>query len=112
MHIQTVNEPYVDDKDRVTIEHLDHNFHAVEVRFGFMEDMHIMRAVAFLRAREFHFSLMEISFFVGKEQVIATHSSALLMAPFIFMHRSMQGASEYFKIPLEHAIELGGYVEI
>ncbi len=112
MHIQTVNEPYVGDSDRVTIEHLDHNFHAVEVRFGFMEDMHVMRAVAFLRAREFHFSLMEISFFVGKEQVIATNSSPLLMAPFIYMHRSMQGASEYFKIPLEHAIELGGYVEI
>jgi len=112
MHIQTVNEPYVGDQERVTIEHLSHNFHAVEVRFGFMEDMHVMRAVAFLRAREFHFSLMEISFFVGKEQVIATHSSPLLMAPFIYMHRSMQGASEYFKIPLEHAIELGGYVEI
>jgi KUP system potassium uptake protein len=112
MHIQTVNEPYVDDRERVTIEHLSHNFHAVEVRFGFMEDMHVMRAVAFLRAREFHFSLMEISFFVGKEQVIATHSSPLLMAPFIYMHRSMQGASEYFRVPLDHAIELGGYVEI
>lgn len=112
MHIDTVNEPYVDDRERVTIEHLAHNFHAVEVRFGFMEDMHVMRAVAFLRAREFHFSLMEISFFVGKEQVIATHSSPLLMAPFIYMHRSMQGASEYFKVPLDHAIELGGYVEI
>jgi len=112
MHIQTLNEPFVNDKERVTIEHLDHNFHAVEVRFGFMEDMHVMRAVAFLRAREFHFSLMEISFFVGKEQVIATQSSPLLMAPFIYMHRSMQGASEYFKVPLDHAIELGGYVEI
>jgi KUP system potassium uptake protein len=112
MHIQTANEPYVGDSERVTIEHLPHNFHAVEVRFGFMEDMHVMRAVAFLRAREFHFSLMEISFFVGKEQVIATHSSPLLMAPFIYMHRSMQGASEYFKVPLDHAIELGGYVEI
>jgi len=112
MHIQTLNEPFVNDKERVTIEHLDHNFHAVEVRFGFMEDMHVMRAVAFLRAREFHFSLMEISFFVGKEQVIATQSSPLLMAPFIYMHRSMQSASEYFKVPLDHAIELGGYVEI
>lgn len=112
MHIQTVNEPYVNDKERVTIEHLSHNFHAVEVRFGFMEEMHIMRAVAFLRVREFHFSLMEISFFVGNEQVVATHSSPLLMAPFIYMHRSMQGAAEYFQIPLEHAVELGGYVEI
>jgi K+ transporter len=55
---------------------------------------------------------MEISFFVGKEQVVATHSNPLLVAPFIYMHRSMQSASEYFKIPLDHAIELGGYVEI
>ena len=72
----------------------------------------MMRAVAFLRAREFHFSLAEISFFVGKEKVVARHSSAFLLSPFIYMHRSMQGATEYFQIPFNHAMEIGGYIEV
>ena len=112
MNLETVNAPYVADSERVTIQHRDHNFHSVNVRFGFMEDVHVMRAVAFLRAREFHFSLAEISFFVGKEKVVARHSSAFLLSPFIYMHRSMQGATEYFQIPFNHAMEIGGYIEV
>ncbi len=112
MSLEVVNSPHVKDDERLRVTHLAHNFHAVHVRYGFMEEPHVMRAVALLRAREFHFSLMEISFFVGKEKVVAKHSSALVLAPFIFMHRAMQGATEYFKIPFDHAIEIGGHVEL
>ena len=112
MNVETANIPYVPDEERLTIEHLSHNFHSVCVRHGYMEEPHIMRAVALLRAREFHFSLMEISFFVGKERVVSKLSSALWMAPFIYLHRTMQSATEYFKIPYDHAIEIGGHVEI
>ena len=112
MSVETANMPFVPDEERLTIEHLSHNFHSVCVRHGYMEEPHVMRAVALLRAREFHFSLMEISFFVGKERVVSKASSALWMAPFIYMHRTMQSATEYFKIPYDHAIEIGGHVEI
>lgn len=112
MNVETANVPYVPDEERLTIEHLRYNFHSVSVRHGYMEEPYIMRAVALLRAREFHFSLMEISFFVGKERVVSKHASAISMAPFIYMHRTMQSATEYFKIPYDHAIEIGGHVEI
>jgi KUP system potassium uptake protein len=112
MNVETANSPHVPDEERISIEHLRHNFHSVSVRHGYMEEPHILRAVALLRAREFHFSLMEISFFVGKERVVAKSGSALLMAPFIYLHRTMQSATEYFKIPYDHAIEIGGHVEI
>ncbi|MFM6992266.1 MAG: KUP/HAK/KT family potassium transporter, partial [Rhodoferax sp.] len=112
MNVETANMPYVPDEERITIEHLRHNFHSVSVRHGYMEEPHILRAVALLRAREFHFSLMEISFFVGKERVVSKRGSALWMAPFIYLHRTMQSATEYFKIPYDHAIEIGGHVEI
>ncbi len=112
MNVETANMPFVPDEERLTIEHLRHNFHSVCVRHGYMEEPHIMRAVALLRAREFHFSLMEISFFVGKERVVSKAASALWIAPFIYLHRTMQSATEYFKIPYDHAIEIGGHVEI
>ena len=112
MNIDVISVPHVKDNDRLTIKKLPHNIFTVHVRYGFMEEPHVMRAVALLRAHEFHFSLMEISFFVGKEKVVAKHSSPVLLAPFIFMHRAMQSATEYFKIPFDHAIEIGGHVEL
>ncbi len=112
MNVETTNTPFVNDEERISITHLEHNFHTVLVRHGFMEEPHVMRAVALLRAREFHFSLMEISFFVGKERVVAQQSSPLQMAPFIYMHRTMQSATEYFRIPFGHAIEIGGHIAI
>ena len=112
MNMSIVNRPFVPDNERLKIQHMEHNIHAVHVDYGFMEEPNVMRAVALLRAREFHFSLMEISFFVGKEKVVAKHSSPFVLAPFILMHRTMQGATEYFKIPFDHAIEIGGHIEI
>lgn len=112
MNIETVNEPYVEDAHRATIVDMQHNIYVVRVKFGFMEDIHVTRAVAFLRARGFHISFADISYFVGKEKVVATQSSPILLAPFILMHRTMQGATEYFSIPLDHVIEVGGYIEV
>jgi len=112
MNMASVDKPFVPDNERVRIEHLEHNIHAVHVEYGFMEEPNVMRAVALLRAREFHFSLMEISFFVGKEKVVSKRGASFLLVPFIMMHRMMQGATEYFKIPFDHAIEIGGHIEI
>jgi KUP system potassium uptake protein len=112
MNMAIVDKPYVMDNERVTTRHLEHNIHAVHVSYGYMEEPNVMRAVALLRAREFHFTLMDISFFVGKEKVVAKHGSPWLLAPFVMMHRMMQGATEYFKIPFDHAIEIGGHIEI
>jgi KUP system potassium uptake protein len=112
MRMQVESSPYVEDVDRVTIKHLEHNFHAVVVRYGFMEEPNIPRALAFLRAREFHFSLLEISFFIGKEKVVARKDTSWFFGLFILMHRMMLGATDYYKIPEDHAVELGGHISI
>jgi KUP system potassium uptake protein len=110
MHVEST--PYVDDNDRVIIKHLDHNFHSVVVNYGFMEEPNIPRALALLRAREFHFSLLEISFFIGKEKVVARKDTSWFFGLFILMHRMMLGATDYYKIPEDHAVELGGHISI
>jgi KUP system potassium uptake protein len=112
MRTQVESVPYIADTDRVVVHELPHNFYTVQVSYGFMEEPNIPRALALLRVREFHFSLLEISFFVGKEKVLARGASSWSLSLFIMMHRMMLGATEYFKIPTDHAVELGGHVEI
>jgi len=113
MSLESVHTPYVEEKERFEVKHLDCDVHSVHARYGYMEEPNVMRAVAMLRAREFHhLHLADISFFVGKEKVLAKQSSSLLTAGFIFMHRTMQSATEFYRIPFDHAIEIGGHVEI
>ena len=110
MHVEST--PYIEDNDRVVVKHLDHNFHSVVVNYGFMEEPDIPRALALLRVREFHFSLLEISFFIGKEKVVARKDTSWFFGLFILLHRMMLGATEYYKIPEDHAVELGGHISI
>jgi len=110
MHVEST--PYIEDNDRVIVKHLDHNFHSVVVNYGFMEEPNIPRALALLRVREFHFSLLEISFFIGKEKVVARKDTSWFFGLFILLHRMMLGATEYYKIPEDHAVELGGHISI
>jgi len=111
MHIKVENYPTVDDLERLTTHRLPENFYMITVRYGFQEEPNIPRVLALLRAREFHFSMMETSFFVGKVKVIAKKPS-IFTSLFIYMHRLMLGATEYYKIPKERVIELGGVIEI
>jgi len=113
MSLESVHNPYLEDAERFEMSHHGEELHSIHVRYGYMEDPNVMRAVALLRAREFaNLHLADVSFFVGKEKVMAKESSGILTTGFIFMHRTMQSATEFYRIPFDHAIEIGGHVEI
>jgi len=115
MTVKTRSIPYVSDDERIEIEHLDHNFHIVTLHYGFFEEPKILRALAQLRIKEFHFKLADVSFFVGSENVISMAENpveAISDRIFISLHRNMMTATEYFNIPPGHVVELGGQVKI
>jgi KUP system potassium uptake protein len=115
MKVGTIDIPHVPDDQRLSITHLDHNFHVVEVSYGFMDEPNIPRALAQLRLMQFRFNLLETSFFVGREKVVLKAGAGIWTwrkRLFIFMHRTMMNATEYFRIPTNRVVELGGQVEI
>ena len=59
--------------------------------------------------------MMEISFFVGRVTIVAEKQSrigAIRRRVFEAMHRNALSATEFFRIPPNCVIELGGQVEI
>jgi KUP system potassium uptake protein len=115
MKVETKDIPHVADDQRITIAHLEHNFHTVDVSYGFMDEPNIPRALAQLRLMQFRFNLLETSFFVGREKVILGKSDGIWTwrkRLFIVMHRTMLSATEYFRIPTNRVVELGGQIEI
>jgi KUP system potassium uptake protein len=115
MKIVTEDIPHVPDAERIEMRHLDHNFHAITVRYGFMDEPNVPRTLAQLRIMHFRFNLLETSFFVGREKLVIGRRSPFWdwrKRLFILMHRTMMSATEYFRIPSNRVVELGGQIEI
>jgi K+ transporter len=43
---------------------------------------------------------------------VARKDTSWFFGLFILMHRMMLGATDYYKIPEDHAVELGGHITI
>jgi KUP system potassium uptake protein len=115
MNVRTTTSPYVRDEDRFSITPLQGNFFVVVVNYGFFEEPRIPRVLAQLRLQEFHFKLADVSFFVGRERLTSNSQGIWRTIAdwlFIALHRNMLSATEYYRIPPGHTVELGGHIEI
>ncbi len=116
MTVRTEDVPRVSDEQRLDVQVLDKGFYAISVRFGFMEQPSVLRALSLCRVKGLRFELMDTSFFVGRERLRAAKRSALKsrwrQRLFILLSNNMLGATEFFGIPPNRAIEVGGHTEI
>jgi KUP system potassium uptake protein len=107
--------PRLPEGERLEIHHLGHNFHTVRIRYGFLEEPDIPRALALCRVGGFRFNLMETSFFVGHEKIVAKRGSAFSLPfkkLFMLLTNLALDATEFFRIPINRIVELGGQVEL
>jgi len=115
MNVRTEDIPHVPEERRIEISHLEHNFHIVKLDYGFMDEPNIPRALAQCRVLQFRFNLMETSFFLRREKIVAAQRAPLARwrkQLFILMANTMLNATEFFHIPTNRVIELGGQIEI
>ncbi|MGH6968304.1 MAG: potassium transporter Kup, partial [Stellaceae bacterium] len=116
MKIETCDIPHVPDDQRLEVKNLKHNFHTVAVRYGFLDEPNIPRTLAQLRLMRLKFNLMETSFFIGREKVVVSASTPRFWRwrkrLFVFLQATMVNATEFFRIPSNRVVELGGQIEI
>ena len=115
MTVQTADVPRLPEADRLEIRHFDQNFHTVRIRYGFLEEPDIPRALALCRVGGFRFNLMETSFFVGREKIVPSRRSRWTLPfkrLFVLLSELALDATEFFRIPVNRVVELGGQVEV
>ncbi|KQY69492.1 potassium transporter Kup [Ensifer sp. T173] len=115
MTIKTARVPYVPEKDRYTITQLSDRFSLLELRFGFMDDQNVSRALARCRKGGFKFEIMSTSFYLGRRKLIADPQSGLPHWQdklFIAMADSAIDPTDYFHLPANRVVELGEQVII
>ncbi|HTV32832.1 MAG TPA: potassium transporter Kup [Methylocella sp.] len=115
LRVKTEHTPRIAPQQRVSVWHLDENFHAVDVRYGFMEQPDVPQALESCAAHELNFNMMDTSFFVGRLTMIPSGPSRWHRAKvkiFMLMHRNALAATEFFLIPPNRVIELGSQIEM
>src|SRR5437764_7370165 len=116
LQVDTAGVPHVPDERRLEIQEIGKGFYAMRVRYGFMDEPNVMRALAQCRVQHFHVNLMETSFFIGREKLRPRARRTAVFRwrdrLFIFLTNLALDATEFFRIPPNRVVELGGQVEI
>jgi KUP system potassium uptake protein len=109
----TEDVPHVPDIDHVEVQPLGNDFYRVTLRYGFKDEPDIPNALEQCSGLEFN--IMETSFFISRETLIATIAPGMALwreKLFISMARNAGSISAYFKIPSNRVVELGTQIEL
>ena len=115
LHVVTRHVPRVLPDKRLEVVHLGDNFHSIVAYYGFMQSPNIPRVLERCAEHDLHFNMMDTSFFVGRVTIVPGRNSRMgtfRCKLFEAMHRNALAATEFFRIPPNRVIELGGQVEL
>lgn len=111
----TEDVPHVPDIDFAEVQPLGNSFYRVIVRYGFKDEPDIPETLAQCKQCKLEFNMMETSFFISRETLIATIAPGMALwreKLFISMARNAGSVSAYFKIPTNRVVELGTQIEL
>jgi KUP system potassium uptake protein len=113
--IHTRDFPRVSPKDRVKLAELGEQFWRMDAYYGFTEEPDVPALLEATGEQGLAFDMMDTSFFVSRETLIATVAPAMALwreKLFVSMSKMAVKATDFFHIPTNRVVELGTQVEI
>lgn len=113
--IRSTTVPRVSDPDRVSIETIDSSFSKVTLRFGYMEEPNVPKALALCRKQGLKFDIMSTSFFLSRRSIRPSVRGGMPIWQdklFIVMAHNASDASAYFHIPTDRVVEIGAQISV
>jgi len=115
LSVETLSVPRADENERVLHTDLGHGFSRLSLRFGYMEDPNVPKALKRWPIPGLVFDPMTTTFFASRESLSARADQGMALwrdKLFLFMSRNATPATEFFSIPGNRLVELGTQVEI
>lgn len=107
--------PRVAATQRVLVEHLGHNFHRVQMYFGFMEQPDVAANLEWCEEQGLAVDPQQASYFLSRETLIPSPGRGMALwreRLFEFMYRNATSAANFFNLPDNRIVELGSRVTI
>ena len=115
LSVVTAQKPTVPDSERIKMHQINDLFMRVSVKFGYMEQPNIPKAMAICRKQGWKFDIMTTSFFLSRRSLKASRNSGMPLWQdrlFIQLARTAADATEYFQIPTGRVVEVGTQVTV
>lgn len=116
LSVVTEEIPHVRQRRRTTVEELGEGFFRIVLRYGFMDNPNVPRALSQIEHPDLDFSEMRTTYFLGRNRVLAGREREGMAVwrekLFAVMARNSQDATTYFQLPPNRVVELGAVVEI
>ena len=114
LNIRYAEIPYVPASDRLSMEKLAEGFYHAVIRYGFMDDIDVPKAMSECPCG-MQFDLMDTTFFLSRENLIPTRGEGMaIWREYLFATLARNAASPmtFFRIPANRVVELGTQIEI
>ncbi|MCU0790382.1 MAG: potassium transporter Kup [Nitratireductor sp.] len=115
LSVKTMPTPRVSPENRVVIDPINDLFSVVTVKYGYMEEPNLPKALGIARKLGWKYDIMSTSFFLSRRSLKASVSSGMPLWQdklFIRLARSASDATEYFRIPTGRVVEIGTQVVV
>ncbi|KFN43100.1 hypothetical protein N789_11095 [Arenimonas oryziterrae DSM 21050 = YC6267] len=115
LSIETLSVPRAEELERVAYTDLGHGFSRLTLRFGYMEDPDVPKALKRWSIPGPAFDPMDTTFFASREALSAKADQGMALwrdKLFLVMSRNATPATEFFSIPGNRLVELGTQVVI
>src|SRR5215468_2990917 len=113
--IITADTPRVPEEERVRITPMSRHFSRVSLKFGYMEQPNVPKALAIARKHGWQFDIMSTSFFLSRRALKPSAKSGMPSWQdhlFIMLARSASDATDFFQIPTGRVVEVGTQVTV
>ena len=110
-----IETPTVSPAERVEIAQIGRGFWRVVARYGFMETPSVPEVMRRAAAQGLETFRGRTSYFLGRETFVSTGRSKLpgwRRALFLFLARNARSPTEFFAIPPNEVVEIGGRMEV
>ena len=115
LSVEILGVPRAELAERVVHTDLGHGFSRLTLRFGYLEDPDVPRALNQWDIPGAPFGVMETTYFASRESLSARPGQGMALwrdKLFLFMSRNATPATEFFHIPGNRLVELGTQVVI
>jgi KUP system potassium uptake protein len=113
--IEFADTPRVPEGERVSITPVSDHFSRVVIKFGFMDQPNVPKALAIARKLGWTFDIMSTSFFLSRRAIKAAAHSGMPQwqdRMFIGLAKSAADASDFFHLPTGRVMEVGTQVTV
>lgn len=113
--VNTMDVPYVDSAQRLSVERINQQFYRISISYGFMDEPDLPAALSACEEQGVSIDLMQTTFFLGRESLLPQRRSEMAYwreQLFVAMFRNASNAATHFRLPPNRVVELGAQVTL